>query len=139
MKRSWNDLHRIINDILDVADTNKSEDIKMDMIGAILENEFNIEIEKYRLISVEHINLSLEGFEIWEGTFQDMEQLRYQHKEVNIYANITNIDDEVRVYPYPFNTLYCAEDYELSSNIDIDILEYFKKMILKEKKNLGGK
>jgi len=93
-------------------------------------------MNKYELIDIKFIDMY--HFQMWEGKFKDLEQEKYQNKEVYVYANVSNIDtktfeeSDVRVYAHSFETLYCAEDYELY-NFGNDVLEYFKEMILNNK------
>ena len=99
--------------------------------------DFTTEIntQKYKLVDIEYVDMG--HFQMYEGKFQDMEQWKYQNKEVYIYANLSNneydFEDEenyIRAYPYPFKDLYCAENYELV--INNPSADYIKYLILKE-------
>lgn len=94
-------------------------------------------METYKLVDVKFIDLK--HFQMYEGKFQDMEQLKHHAKEVYIYANISNFetekyeDSEVRVYAHSYENLYCAEDYELRefyNPMKAPILDYFKNAII---------
>lgn len=95
-------------------------------------------MNKFRLVSIKYINLG--HFQMWEGKFQDVEQKEHWDRDVYVYANIGNNETEtfeesdVRVYAHSFETLYCAEDYELIrfySPMLNETLNYFKEEILK--------
>ena len=91
--------------------------------------------EKFRLVETKFIDMF--HFNMYEGKFQDMEQKEYQNRDVYVYANLSDFDtrtyeeSEVRVYAHSFDTLYCAEDYELN-NLDQATLGFFKETILRE-------
>ena len=80
-------------------------------------------MKKFALVDVKYIDCRF--FQMVEGKFLDLEQKEYQNRDVYVYANIANnetdIEDSyVRYYPYSFDKLYCAEDYELLALGDYD-------------------
>lgn len=97
-------------------------------------------MNKFKLIEVKFIDMF--HFHLYEGKFQDMEQKEYQNRETYVYANVSDFEtrtfeeSDVRVYAHSFETLYCAEDYELY-NFDVKTLNFFKEEILKEIKKEG--
>lgn len=95
-------------------------------------------MERYKLIEVKYIDMY--HFQMYEGKFQDLEQL-INNEEIYIYANVSNFetekyeDSEVRVYAHSYEKLYCAEDYvlgEFYSPMKAPILDYFKNAIMEK-------
>lgn len=89
---------------------------------------------KFELIEIKSIDMKF--FQMIEGKFIDLEQKKYQNKEVYVYANISNNESEmedsyVRYYPYSFENLYCAEDYELLNLNEYD--DEIKKLLIEFK------
>lgn len=71
---------------------------------------------KFKLVEAKYIDMR--HFQMIEGKFLDLEQREYQHRDVYVYANLSNSETEiensdVRYYAHSFDNLYCAEDYEL--------------------------
>ena len=99
-------------------------------------------MQKFKLIEVKYIDMF--HFQLYEGKFQDMEQLEYQEREVYVYANLSNLEtpsyseSDVRVYAHSFDELYCAEDYELY-NFSEKTLEQFRSDILENMSKAKGK
>ena len=89
---------------------------------------------KFELIEIRSIDMKF--FQMIEGKFIDLEQKKYQNKEVYVYANISNNESEmedsyVRYYPYSFENLYYAEDYELLNLNEYD--DEVKKLLIEFK------
>lgn len=88
----------------------------------------------FKLIEVKYIDMF--HFQLYEGKFQDMEELSGSEKEVYIYASISNLetknfhDSEVRIYAHSFEDLYDASNYELE-NFDDKTRERLRHEILK--------
>lgn len=85
----------------------------------------NLKLEDMKYIDMYH-------FQMWEGKFLDTEQ---EGREIYIYANVSNFEtetfeeSEVRVYPYSYEDLYCADDYAmLIGNRDLEA--YLKQTLL---------
>ena len=91
-------------------------------------------MRKFKLVEVNFIDMF--HFQLYEGKFQDMEQLEHYGTEVYVYANLSNLEtgkfneSEVRVYAHPFDTLYSALYYELFG-FDYETMEQFYWDILK--------
>ena len=91
-------------------------------------------MDQYKLIDIKFIDMY--HFQMWEGKFKDLEQEKYQNKEVYVYANVSNIDTEtfeesdVRIYAHSFEELYCPEDYELYELERRDETKEMKREIL---------
>ena len=86
---------------------------------------------KFKLIDVKYFDYN--HFQMIEGKYLDLEQKKYRSRNVYVYANIGNdeMDIEescVRYYAHSFDTLYCAEDYELLGLSNYD--EQIKKELL---------
>lgn len=88
----------------------------------------------FKLIEVKYIDMF--HFQLYEGKFQDMEELSGSGKEIYIYANISNLEtknfhsSEVRIYAHSFEDVYDASHYELE-NFDDKIKEHFRHDILR--------
>ena len=91
-------------------------------------------MRKFKLVEVNFIDMF--HFQLYEGKFQDMEELEHNNKEVFIYANISNFDtgrydeSEVRIYAYSFEDMYDASYYQLFG-FDYETMEQFYWDILK--------
>ena len=86
--------------------------------------------ENLKLVDMKYIDMY--HFQMWEGKFLDTEQ---EGREIYIYANVSNFDtesydeSEVRVYPYSYEDLYCADDYMMwIGNKDLE--GYLKQTLL---------
>lgn len=89
------------------------------------------ENQRFRLVETKEVNMH--HFQLFEGKFQDTAQL-VNDIEVFVHANISNFEtetfeeSEVRVYAYPYEKLYQAEEYKLSLE-QKDILEIKESLI----------
>ena len=87
--------------------------------------------DKWKLIDVKYIDMY--HFQIYEGKFQNMEELEMNNKELFAYANISNFDSksfaesEVRVYPFSYEDMYDPEAFEVNAT---RYEAYFKRCIL---------
>lgn len=90
--------------------------------------------KKFKLVEVNYIDLF--HFDMYEGKFQDLEQVENGRDDVFIYANLSNFDtetyeeSELRIYAHSFEDLYCPEDYELYELERRDETEEMKREIL---------
>lgn len=91
----------------------------------------------YELVDIKCIDMC--NFQMYEGKFKDIKQSKNGHKEIYIYANLSNLetelleDSELTIYAHSYEDLYCACDYELISLYEDDELcEWLKSEILNE-------
>lgn len=74
---------------------------------------------RFKFIEAKLVDMA--HFKMYEGKFQDMEQMK-NGVEVYIYANVSTFEaytfeeSEIKVYAHPFEKLYYADDYQLELN-----------------------
>ena len=127
---SWETEHLIAEYYTGECDISCSPEYEKSKAWELLSKNFS-ENHKYRLEGSVRL-VAMFNFQLWEGKFRDLEQ---EGRDVFIYANVSDFDSpsfeesDVRAYAYPYDELYCADEYEIRIR-DKGEEEYIKNVLL---------